>query len=356
MTGSPRPALRVTQIGNASGGPGGVSSVVRTTSTWADDDLVVREWPSYWHGSRRRTVAALARTTAKALFSKVGPTDVWHFHLTQEGSFLREGLLLWIGRRRGVCCTALVHGSHFVAFAEANRRLAGRVLRRPAVVFVLTEPASEMVRSLGVPAVRVANAVPIADEPVTAGRSGFVFAGEIGERKGADVLLEAWAAAGVEGHELVLLGDLARRFRLPDPLPDGVVVQGPVGPDEVLARLRTAVALVLPSRAEAMPMIILESMSLGTPVIATDVGQIAEVVDSTGLVVPPADAAALGTAIRRLADSPELARRLGQSAWDRVRTRHSNDVVKGTFVAHWAACVSAARPGDKPLPDPPDST
>ncbi|MGY2083200.1 glycosyltransferase family 4 protein [Blastococcus sp. SYSU DS0539] len=356
MTGTSRRPLRVTQIGNASQGRGGVSSVVRTMNTWADEDLVMREWPTYWHGDRRRTFASFARTALKVLVSRVRPTDVWHFHLTQQGSFLREGLLLGIARRRGICTSVLVHGSQFVDFVEGNRWLAARVLRWSAVVFVLTEPAAEVLRSLGVATVRVDNAVPIADEPVGAGRSGFVFAGEVGERKGADVLLDAWAAAGVDGHQLVLFGELAPRFQLPEPLPEGVVVEGSVAPEEVLARLRTAVALVLPSRAEAMPMIILESMSLGTPVIATDVGQIAEVVDDTGMVVPPADAEALGTALRRMADSPELAQRLGRSAWDRVKVRHSNEVVKRTFVEHWESRLADALTGDSRLPDPPDTT
>ncbi|WP_236827136.1 MULTISPECIES: glycosyltransferase family 4 protein [unclassified Blastococcus] len=351
-----RPVLRVTQIGNASQGRGGVSSVVRTTNSWSGPDLEVREWPSYWHGDRRRTLTAFARTALSVLTSKVEPTDVWHFHLTQHGSFLREGLLLALARRRGVCCTVLVHGSQFVAFAEGNRWLARLVLRLPAVVFVLTEPAAEVLRSLGIDAVRVANSVPIEEDPVGAGRSGFVFAGEIGPRKGADVLLDAWSAARLDGEQLVLFGDLAPQFRLPDPLPSGVVFEGPVSPEQVRARLRTAVALVLPSRAEAMPMIILESMSLATPVIASDVGQIAEVVDDTGMVVPPADADALGTAIRRMAGSPELAQGLGRRAWDRVRARHSNAVVRKVFVEHWRKCVEEARTGDAARRDPPDNT
>ncbi|MGY1827528.1 glycosyltransferase family 4 protein [Blastococcus sp. SYSU DS0541] len=349
-----RPALRVTQIGNASQGRGGVSSVVRTMNTWAGPDLEMREWPSYWHGDRRRTLATFARTALKVLTDRVERTDVWHFHLTQEGSFLREGLLLALARRRGVCCTVLVHGSQFVAFAEGNRRLARLVLRQPAVVFVLTDPAAEVLRSLGIDAVRVANSVPIEEEPVGSGRSGFVFAGEIGPRKGADVLLDAWSAARPDGQQLVLFGDLAPQFQLPEPLPHGVVFEGPVSPEAVRARLRTATALVLPSRAEAMPMIILESMSLATPVIASDVGQIAEVVHDTGMVVPPADADALGTAIRTMAGSPELAQGLGRRAWDRVRARHSNAVVRRVFVEHWDRCVGATRTGEAPPSDPPD--
>lgn len=347
--------LRVTQIGNASDGPGGVASVVRTMNSWADRDLQIREWPTYWHGDRRRTLALFARTALRVLFGRVRPTDVWHFHLTQYGSFLREGILLGIARRRGVCCTVLVHGSQFPDFVRQHRRLVGWVLRWPVAVFVLTDRASDVLRPLGVSAIKVANSVPLHDEGSSTDRSGFVFAGEVGRRKGADVLLNAWAAAQVEGHQLVLFGGLEPGFQLPAPLPDGVVFEGPVEPDRVLARLRTAVALILPSRAEAMPMTILESMSQGTPVIGTDVGQVAEVVGDTGLVVPAADPEALGKAIRRIADSPELALELGRMARERVRNRHSTADVKRAFLAQWGPCVAARDPRQSSTASPEDS-
>jgi hypothetical protein len=220
--------LRVTQIGNASQGAGGVASVVRTMNSWADQGLEVREWPTYWHGDRRRTLASFARTALRVTFGRVRPTDVWHFHLTQQGSFLREGLLLGIARRRGVCCTVLVHGSGFVDFVREHRRLAGRVLRWPAVVFVLTDPASAVLEPLGVSTVKVANAVPVEDEPQPASRSGFVFAGEVGLRKGTDILLSAWADAQVAGHQLTILGELAPPGpRCRCPLPTAWSSRGP---------------------------------------------------------------------------------------------------------------------------------
>lgn len=344
MTDGPRRPLRVTQFGNASEGPGGVSSVVHAMNAWADQDLEVRAWPTYWHGDRWRTLAVFARTVVRAVFARVGPVDVWHVHLTQGGSFWREGSLLVIARRRGVCCTVSIHGSRFVDFVHGHPRLVRRVLRLASTVFVLTDAAGDALQQLGVRAVKVANPVTVEGEPWSGGRSGFVFAGEVGRRKGADVLLSAWSAAQVEGHELALLGDLEPGFHLPAPLPDGVVVEGPAGRDEVLARLRTAVALVLPSRAEAMPMTILEAMSLGTPVIGTDVGQIADVVGDAGLVVPPADPDALRMAIRQLADSPELSLRLGRMAWERVRERHSTTAVKRTLVEHWSKCLATGPP------------
>jgi glycosyltransferase involved in cell wall biosynthesis len=163
-----------------------------------------------------------------------------------------------------------------------------------------------------------------------------------------DTLLCAWQMAQVTGHRLLLLGSLERGFELPRQLPDGVVVLGPVEPHEVLSRLRSSVALVLPSRAEAMPMSILESMSVGTPVIATGVGQVQELVGDGGLVVPPADPAALSAAIRRMVDLPGLAPRLGLVARQLVEARYSTVAVKASFLAEWVRCLGAGSPPPRP--------
>jgi len=346
--GGPRPR-RITQIGNASHGPGGVASVVRVVNTWADADLSVREWPSYWHGDRRRSLLVLARTTARVLTARIRPGDVWHFHVTQRGSFLREGLLLLLARRRGACCTVAVHGSDFVGFTRAHPGLVTRVLRSASMVFVLTDAARDALGDLGLPATRVVNSVPLDDAPAAVHRSGFVFAGEVGRRKGADTLLRAWGTAAVADCELVVLGPTEPGYRLPDPLPPGVRFLGPVDPAEVLDRLRTARALVLPSRAEAMPMSMLESMSVGTPVIGTDVGQVRELVGAGGVIVPVDDADVLAAEIRRFAGSAQLVDDLGNAARALIEERHSSAAVKSVFLEEWSRCLEATgSPGAGP--------
>ena len=84
---------------------------------------------------------------------------------------------------------------------------------------------------------------------------------------------------------------------------------------------------VLASLSEAMPNAVLESMAAGVPVVATRVGGVPEAVEDgvTGLMVPPADAAALAAGIRRLLASPPLAARIGQAAAHSVRTCFSLD-------------------------------
>jgi glycosyltransferase involved in cell wall biosynthesis len=93
--------------------------------------------------------------------------------------------------------------------------------------------------------------------------------------------------------------------------------------DDVPALLAAADALVLPSWQEGLPLVVLEAMAAGVPVVATSVGGTPEaVVDGeTGLLVPPRDVPALTAAIDTLLDDPERARRLGEAGRRRVRER-----------------------------------
>lgn len=82
------------------------------------------------------------------------------------------------------------------------------------------------------------------------------------------------------------------------------------------AFLRQVDIFVLPSLDECLPLAILEAMSAGKAIVATDVGGVAEAIqdDYNGLLVAPDDAAALATAVRRLLASPRLRARLGAAA------------------------------------------
>lgn len=84
---------------------------------------------------------------------------------------------------------------------------------------------------------------------------------------------------------------------------------------DVPAVLARAGLFVLPSRAEGIPLTLLEAMARGLPVVATRVGGIPEVVvdEETGLLVPPSEPEVLAAAIRRVLLDPELALRLGQN-------------------------------------------
>jgi glycosyltransferase involved in cell wall biosynthesis len=78
---------------------------------------------------------------------------------------------------------------------------------------------------------------------------------------------------------------------------------------------------------DAFPLSVLETMARAKPIVATAVGGIPEMIehDRNGLLVPPADPAALASAIRQLLDEPSRARRLGDAARTRVAERFTPD-------------------------------
>ena len=76
--------------------------------------------------------------------------------------------------------------------------------------------------------------------------------------------------------------------------------------DDVDQWLRAAEVFVLPSQWEARALVVQESMAAGTPVVATDVGGLSDLVRGTGLVVPPGDPVAIAKATDRLLVDPVL--------------------------------------------------
>jgi len=97
--------------------------------------------------------------------------------------------------------------------------------------------------------------------------------------------------------------------------------------DEVAAWLGVADLFVLSSRLEGLPLALLEAMAAGCPVVATDVGGVAEVLGdvSAGLLVPPARPAELAEAINQLVGDPQRRRHMATAARARVEASFSAD-------------------------------
>ena len=103
---------------------------------------------------------------------------------------------------------------------------------------------------------------------------------------------------------------------------------------EPQAVLRGLDVFVHPSWAEAFPYVILEAMSLGRPIVASDVGGIGEaVVDgASGRLVPPRDADALAEALLAMLDDPIGRTRMGAMAHSRVRERFTRKAMLGRLI------------------------
>ena len=105
--------------------------------------------------------------------------------------------------------------------------------------------------------------------------------------------------------------------------------------------------LVLPSYTEGLPLVILEAMAAGLPVVATPVGGIPEVVihQETGLLVPVEDVQALGNAILRLLQNPLLRNEMGNKGLEMVNKDFSVEkMCKQVFdIYQQVGCVVAER-------------
>jgi len=100
--------------------------------------------------------------------------------------------------------------------------------------------------------------------------------------------------------------------------------------------------LLMPSRHEGLPYTLLESMSLGTPVIGSRVGGIADVLQDgeTGLLVPSEDPDALRRAILRITGDPGLGRALASAAARLQRSRYTLDDMGSRYLALYEECLS----------------
>lgn len=139
-----------------------------------------------------------------------------------------------------------------------------------------------------------------------------VYVGRLSPEKGVSVLLRA--IAKIPELELSIIGNGAQESELRElaiqmGISQRVSFLGfhPWG-DGLLDLIRSHHALVLPSLTEGLPLVLLEAMSQGTPVIASSAGGMPELVTDgvNGLLAPPGDAEALANAVSRLVGDPRM--------------------------------------------------
>ncbi|MFV9431890.1 glycosyltransferase family 4 protein [Rhodococcus aetherivorans] len=244
----------------------------------------------------------------------------------------------------------LVHDT----LSSRKQRIVARMGREAVGEAVAVSRASAVpVRECGYPVVVTPHGVPIPLSPSrraspedSTARVGIL--ASVTEWKGHRVLLDA--VAEVPGIHLDVAGDpfpgdevfldeLRRRADAPD-LRGRVSFLGRVDPAEVFAVWDVMVSAS--TSPEAGPLVALEAMAHGVPVVGTDHGGTAEhLADGAGLLVPPGDAKALADALRRLVCDPDLRNELAVTARRRVEKRHDIEVTLPAMVnALWATGVT----------------
>lgn len=177
-----------------------------------------------------------------------------------------------------------------------------------------------------------------------------LFVGRLRIRKGVEFLLEALSRLAESGsrRRLLIVGDgeqrrSLERFAARAGLGSTVVFAGRRSPAEVRFLLSRAGALVVPSLYEGMPLVVLEAMEQGLPVVASAVSGIPEVVidGQTGWLVPPEDPERLAAALAELFADPAEARRRGAAGRARVEALYRPAMAAETWERHVLARIAA---------------
>ena len=264
------------------------------------------------------SLSRLLRAVALVAWRRMtGNVDVIHLNLGRKGAAIRKLLLTaWCTYVLHVPCVLQLHSSSFDSFADGLnpvfRKLLVHIMNRAARILVLGDVWRNYLISIGcnpdIVRVFVMGVPDLYQSRTSVERRNdqddpfyyALFAGEMSERKGLPYLIEALNLPGAEKVRLIAAGagNLTewKAFTKSVGVEERVALLGLVDPALIHQLMGLADAMILPSRAEGLPVSVLEALSSGALAICTTAGSLSEFItderDSVILASPsPADIA-----------------------------------------------------------------
>jgi glycosyltransferase involved in cell wall biosynthesis len=181
-----------------------------------------------------------------------------------------------------------------------------------------------------------------------------VYVGRLSAEKGLQTLLDAWKA--LPDIHLKIVGDGPMRAQLETQArSDGANVEftGRLERSRVAEVVGEASFAIVPSQwFEGFPMVVVEAFACGTPVIASRLGSLAEIVREgiTGRLFTPGDPRALSAAVRAMIEAPEASREMRKSAREEFDARYSSAAGFKTLMEIYQRASQSLRQS-APLPE-----
>lgn len=273
-----------------------------------------------------------------------GQRNLLHVNITGRGSTMRKLMLTAIARAVGAPYLLHIHDYDYGADVRSRGRLMQRVVRAMFAgadqIIVLGSEAERSLRAAlslcDASILIMPNAVPDPHptrRPAEGASSDasihIIFLGHLSMRKGVPELLEALASPAMAAlsWRATLAGggpvDETRARAAALGLSDRVIFPGWIDQPAASALCAAADVLVLPSHAEGLAMSVLEGLAHGLAVVTTPVGAHSEVIEpeTSGLLTPPGDVAALAAALARVVGDAALRERLRAGARQRFLDR-----------------------------------
>lgn len=304
--------IHVIMAGNHSTVKGGISSVVNQILgyDWSRDGIDMTYVATYRGGNAMKKILVFLQSyltiLSRFIFKK---PEILYMHMSYRGSFHRKYLLHRLARSFKVRTIIHLHGSEFKDWYDQSKpKVQGkirRLLKESEAFIVLGDKWLSRIQTIEeqTNTLVLNNTVHIPDNVVSQPEQtlNFLFLGVLIPRKGVADLLEAIkllkdkgldldnvifqiAGSGPQEDELhQLCGNLG--------IQDSVDFLGWVDPEGVRKAIKKAHVFVLPSYNEGLPIAILEAISFGMPVVATDVGDVSTAVlhGDNGYLFEPGD-------------------------------------------------------------------
>lgn len=330
--------LKVVTVGNAPSVKGGITSVISQvlSHNWSEQNIDMRFIPTFEGGSSADKIKAFLKGYFQLRKEiRKGNVDVAHIHMSHKGSFSRKYYIHRLCRRYGVADIIHLHSSGFVGFydnaSESKKKKIRSLLTECSCVVALGKEWEERVRRIAPNAkIKVMNnTVHIPDMCTNQDVDcvSFLYLGVLVKRKGVIDLLKAIKRLKVDG----VLDEKKVAFNIggsgeceselkayvrENSLEAFVHFLGWVAGEEKIKQLQSNQVLVLPSYNEGLPIAILEAISYGMPVVATDVGSVAEAVHNgeNGFLYNAGDIDALTEALNGLISSDSLRTKMGDNS------------------------------------------
>jgi glycosyltransferase involved in cell wall biosynthesis len=330
--------VRVLQFGPSLSVRGGISSVEQLICDYLPPYVSMRHIPTMEEGSAitKASVFARAVQVLRRALESLDPTII-HIHVASRGSTLRKVILAEMVARAGRPLVMHAHGSEFDLFHRklpaAVRRNVNRTLQRANVFITLStqwrdfyveecEISPSQIVVLPNP-VRVPAEIP---DRTNRNVVQFLHLGRLGERKGAYDLVNAFAGLpeGLRNRARLVMagdGDVEGVRKMAEPLGSQVEVHSWINSHERDLLLERSDVFALPSRAEGVPMALLEAMAHGLPAITSPVGGIPDVFRNgvDGALVTPGDVQQIRASMAKLITDDAARLAAGRAARERAR-------------------------------------
>lgn len=271
--------------------------------------------------------------------------DVCHIHMSYKGSFTRKYMIHKLCKLFSIKDIIHLHGSEFekwyMELDENKKKKVKELLLTSDNFIVLGEKWNKAIKNIEsrTKTLILNNSVHIPEETTYWNQSTFniLFLGVLIERKGVIDLLKAVKEISkkIDSKEIhfIIAGtgkqeDALKKYCIEEGINEYVEFKGWIECDTKIDLLKHSQLLVLPSYNEGLPVAILEAISYGLPIIATDVGDIHSAVKNgeNGYLIRPGDYIALSEQILSITDNEALFEKFSMNSRKLAENDFSDEV------------------------------